>query len=86
MKLIAILVYLSLQILLVFSRVENTKLKGEDYTKVLKQIQGITQKWPFPSKCKKGTVNSPFLAQKFKLKIVHLDFRAQMAQIDNFLR
>ena len=67
MKLIAILVYLSLQILLVFSRVENTKLKGEDYAEVQKQIQGITQKWPFPSKCKKGTVNSPFLAQKFKL-------------------
>ena len=53
MKLIAILVYLSLQILLVFSRVENTKLKGEDYTKVQKQIQGITQNGHFPANVKK---------------------------------
>ena len=59
MKLIAILVYLSLQILLVFST-KTTKLKGEDYEKAQKQIQHITEKWPFPSKCsQKGTLIEP---------------------------
>ena len=59
MKLIAILVYLSLQILLVFST-KTTKLKGEDYEKAQKQIQHITEKWPFPHKCsQKGTLVEP---------------------------